>query len=326
MSHSHRRTTRHLAHALPLLGLIVLASRAMAGDPLGVNETLAALHGNWPQAEFSIDVTGISDDAAVTDHSLQVEYEAASKGYLAYVRVSSHGDILATAVPAADSSTGTLPFAVEPPLGHERAIFLFSDRPLAPLLGATDSGTSLGSDRWHAASLVRRITRLESRGLRVATRRMDYLVEAPPGQTQYTTRGIIRAIAASSSPEGSSQPPPRFPTRIEFEFNSDRLTQASQRDLDVFGEAIIETLPQRRVKLEGHTDAIGADWYNMKLSMRRADAARRYLLESFGLPPQEVEAMGKGKADPIAPNSTPAGRSQNRRVDFIFEDAAAKDP
>lgn len=323
-SASRRPAPCHLRHAWPLLGLIVLAPVAMAGDPVGVDGTLAAVQSNWPQAEFSIDVTGVNDDAVVTDHPLQVEYEAASKGYLTYLRVSSHGDILARSV-GSEQASGTLPLAIEPPLGHERTIFLFSDRPIASLLGASASGSALGSDREHAVALLNQITALQSQGVRVATRRIDYLVQAPPGQTQYTTRGIIRAIAATTGPAGRWLPAPRFPTRIEFAFDSDRLTKASQRDLDVFGEAMIETMKDRRVTLEGHTDAIGTDRYNMGLSIRRADAARRYLLESFGLPPGELEVRGMGKADPIAPNNTPIGRSKNRRVDFIFEKIADPD-
>jgi outer membrane protein OmpA-like peptidoglycan-associated protein len=322
---SRRATLSNFTRGLPLVGLLALASSALAGDPLGVNAALKNIQANWPQAQFSIDVIGLTDNSALTDRSLQVEYEAASEGYLTYLRVSSHGEILAGSDAHAAETSGSLSLVIQPPLGHERAIFLFSDRPLIPLLDTGKPEAALGADRTHADSLVRQITQLQSQGLKLAARQVDYLVEAPAGQTQYTTRSVVRAIAASESSAGRSQPAPRFPTRIEFDFDSDRLTQASMRDLDVFGEAMVESLKDRKVTLEGHTDGIGTDRYNMNLSMRRSASALRYLVESFGLPAEQLKATGRGKADPIATNDTEAGRTQNRRVDFIFEKRAIAD-
>jgi len=284
-----------------------------------VHEALSGIKSNWPQAQFSLDVTGLKDKAAVTEHSLQVEYEAAAKGYLTYLRVSSHGDMLARAVATGTGEeSGTLSLAVEPPLGEEQAIFLFSDRPLTSLLGVRTTDISLGADREHARSLVRKIRQLQAQGVMLAARSIDYRVEAPAGQTQYTTRSVIRMVEAAAQAPSPAQAAPRFPTRIEFEFGSDRLTAASKRDLDVFGDAMLESLRDREVTLEGHTDAIGSDQYNLDLSVRRAETARRYLIESFGVSPRQVQATGKGKADPVASNDSETGRSQNRRVDFIF--------
>jgi hypothetical protein len=91
-STSPRTSLRSHLCAYSLVGLLALTSSlGLAGDPLGVNAALTGIQGNWPQAQFSIDVVGLNDNAAVIDHSLQVDYEAASKGYLTYLRVSSHG-------------------------------------------------------------------------------------------------------------------------------------------------------------------------------------------------------------------------------------------
>jgi outer membrane protein OmpA-like peptidoglycan-associated protein len=250
---------------------------------------------------------------AVTGGSLQVEYEAARKGYLTYLRVSSHGEILATRVAsAAASDSGTLRLPIQAPLGNEQAIFLFSERPLAALTGQNTTQASLGADRDHASSVVGKITQLQTEGL-IALRSIDYMVEAPAGQTQYTTRNIIRVVEANSAPR---TPQARgLPTRIEFEFGSDRLTVMSERDLDVFGAALLK-MPDRRVLLEGYADAIDTDEYDLKLSQRRATAARRYLVECFGLPTSQLSALGKGKLG--SPNKPEAIRREYRRVDFIF--------
>jgi outer membrane protein OmpA-like peptidoglycan-associated protein len=68
--------------------------------------------------------------------------------------------------------------------------------------------------------------------------------------------------------------------------------------------------------VEGHTDSIGSDEYNMKLSQRRADAVRDYLT-SNGIPQTNVQAIGLGKDGPVASNDTAAGRQQNRRVEMV---------
>jgi OOP family OmpA-OmpF porin len=64
----------------------------------------------------------------------------------------------------------------------------------------------------------------------------------------------------------------------------------------------------------GHTDAIGTDAYNQRLSVRRAEAVKAYLV-SKGIPANRVYTEGKGKRQPVADNRTAAGRAKNRRVE-----------
>ena len=65
----------------------------------------------------------------------------------------------------------------------------------------------------------------------------------------------------------------------------------------------------------GHTDSIGSDAYNLKLSVRRAEAVKAYLV-SKGIEPNRIYTEGKGKAQPIADNRTAEGRAKNRRVEI----------
>lgn len=69
------------------------------------------------------------------------------------------------------------------------------------------------------------------------------------------------------------------------------------------------------VEVVGHTDSVGTDAYNQKLSQRRAEAVKAYLV-SKGLSSGSIQATGKGEASPVEGNSTAAGRSANRRVDI----------
>jgi outer membrane protein OmpA-like peptidoglycan-associated protein len=72
-----------------------------------------------------------------------------------------------------------------------------------------------------------------------------------------------------------------------------------------------------RITVEGHTDSIGSEEKNQQLSEKRAQAVRDYLAGA-GVGADRISATGKGEADPIASNKTPAGRQQNRRVELII--------
>ena len=71
-----------------------------------------------------------------------------------------------------------------------------------------------------------------------------------------------------------------------------------------------------RLQVEGHTDSIGTDEYNRRLSEQRADAVRDYLVQQ-GVGADAITAAGFGKSEPVASNDTPEGRQQNRRVELV---------
>ncbi|HET8542432.1 MAG TPA: OmpA family protein [Anaeromyxobacter sp.] len=81
---------------------------------------------------------------------------------------------------------------------------------------------------------------------------------------------------------------------------------------------VVEALtdfPKIRVSIEGHTDSVGGEAMNMRLSQRRAEAVRDYLVAK-GIPPDRLEAIGFGPTKPIASNKTARGKAQNRRTEF----------
>lgn len=99
---------------------------------------------------------------------------------------------------------------------------------------------------------------------------------------------------------------------VSFELDSSDLTAASRPVLARIA-ADLKKYPRLRVELQGHTDSSGSDAYNLKLSERRAQAVREYLLAQ-GVSGEQVEARGYGEAQPIASNATAEGRARNRRV------------
>ena len=101
---------------------------------------------------------------------------------------------------------------------------------------------------------------------------------------------------------------------VNFAPNRDELTRLSLAVLDDVARQLIEA-PDVRVEVGGHTDAGGSYSRNVRLSLARAEVVRAYLVMR-GVPPDRVVARGYGPARPIAANSTPTGRSLNRRVEL----------
>jgi outer membrane protein OmpA-like peptidoglycan-associated protein len=78
---------------------------------------------------------------------------------------------------------------------------------------------------------------------------------------------------------------------------------------------VLADFPKMRVSIEGHTDNVGGEAANMRLSQRRAEAVRDHLV-SKGISPARLEAVGYGPTKPIASNKTARGKAQNRRTEF----------
>jgi outer membrane protein OmpA-like peptidoglycan-associated protein len=106
---------------------------------------------------------------------------------------------------------------------------------------------------------------------------------------------------------------------VDFEFNSARLTAPAQQTLDDVATALAAQ-PDLRVEIQGYTDSVGADAYNLKLSQRRADSVKFYLV-SKGVNGSTLTARGYGKANPLVSNDTAENRAKNRRVAFEVTNA-----
>jgi outer membrane protein OmpA-like peptidoglycan-associated protein len=107
---------------------------------------------------------------------------------------------------------------------------------------------------------------------------------------------------------------------VLFDFNQFTLKPGAREKLAKVS-GILLAYPGLKIQLEGHTDGVGSDDYNMKLSQQRADSVRTYLV-SQGVGADSVTSTGLGKADPVATNDTAAGRQQNRRVDMVVSGEA----
>jgi len=117
-------------------------------------------------------------------------------------------------------------------------------------------------------------------------------------------------------------PPPTAPVNTKVTFAADAFFDFDKAVLKPEAKAKLDDLvgKLKPINLEviiavGHTDGIGSDTYNNKLSVRRAEAVKAYLV-SKGIEPNRVYTEGKGKKQPVADNKTAEGRAKNRRVEI----------
>ncbi len=109
---------------------------------------------------------------------------------------------------------------------------------------------------------------------------------------------------------------------IEFDFDKATIKPQYHNDIKTVAD-FMNKYPSTVANLEGHTCNIGTDAYNQKLSERRVNAVRSYLMEKFGIAPSRITATGYGESRPIASNDTEEGRKKNRRVTSnIFTETA----
>jgi outer membrane protein OmpA-like peptidoglycan-associated protein len=120
-------------------------------------------------------------------------------------------------------------------------------------------------------------------------------------------------------PPTPAPPPPPTSKRIvlrgvNFDFDKSDIRPDSRPVLDEAADVLRDT-PSVKISVEGHTDAQGTDAYNETLSVRRAEAVFRYLV-NHGVAPERMEVIGYGESRPVADNETESGRAQNRRVEL----------
>lgn len=137
------------------------------------------------------------------------------------------------------------------------------------------------------------------------------------------TGAEIDAVAAiRSRPVPVAEKPPErisIPTEVLFAFDSDTLGAGAPAELDRVVAMLAARAPYR-LSIEGHTDDIGDDAYNLSLSERRAQAVRAYLL-GRGLDAGRIEARGLGEGRPAVANDSDDARRRNRRVEIVITDA-----
>jgi OOP family OmpA-OmpF porin len=105
---------------------------------------------------------------------------------------------------------------------------------------------------------------------------------------------------------------------VEFDFNKSTIKKGYYKDIDDLAK-VMKDYPDLNVVIEGHTDSVGTAAYNKKLSQRRAEAVKKYMVEEAGINANRITAKGFGFDRPIASNDTDEGRQKNRRVEAAVD-------
>ena len=119
-------------------------------------------------------------------------------------------------------------------------------------------------------------------------------------------------------------PPPARGTRLAtvgaayFDFDRADLKRGDEASALADVVKVMRQQPTLRVMVEGHTDSVGSDAYNQRLSERRAEAVKAYLVRQ-GIDASRISTRGLGKTRPVASNQTEAGRAENRRAEVIAQ-------
>jgi OOP family OmpA-OmpF porin len=149
-------------------------------------------------------------------------------------------------------------------------------------------------------------------------------VKAAPAPTPAAPAEPTPAAPTPAAPAEPSKPAPSS-VRQSIVIQADALFDFDKSVVRPDGKkAIDEALAKlggidlEMVIATGHTDSVGTDAYNQKLSERRAAAVKAYLV-SKGIPSSKVTTIGKGETQPVATNKTKEGRQKNRRVDIEFK-------
>ena len=139
--------------------------------------------------------------------------------------------------------------------------------------------------------------------------------------------GNAGAAAPAPTPAPAPEPTPepeapvaqvvRVELDVKFDFDKSVVKPNSYGDVKNLADFMAQ-YPATNVEVAGHTDSVGPDAYNQKLSQRRADAVKQVLVKD-GVAPSRVTAVGYGESRPVADNATEAGRAVNRRVEASVE-------
>ena len=143
--------------------------------------------------------------------------------------------------------------------------------------------------------------------------------------------GLSGCGCVQEAVKGEAAPPPPAPTSLEttgsvtlnIEFDTGKWDIKPKYDNEIKQVAdFMKAHPETKVVIQGHTDNVGTEASNIKLSQERADSVKGYLVDKFGIASDRLRAVGYGPNKPIASNDTEEGRQKNRRVEAVVEKTA----
>jgi outer membrane protein OmpA-like peptidoglycan-associated protein len=125
-----------------------------------------------------------------------------------------------------------------------------------------------------------------------------------------------RSLTVDNYAVATTQSKPAIDLEVFFDFDSAAITREAEPQLHELGSALADpSLKGASILIAGHTDGVGGDAFNMKLSERRAAAIKQYLTKNFSLSAANLQTIGYGKSKPKNPSDLNA--PENRRVEIV---------
>jgi OOP family OmpA-OmpF porin len=145
------------------------------------------------------------------------------------------------------------------------------------------------------------------------------IMECDPDLLPKPVAAVVPPVAQARAPKPAPAPAPA-PTVQRVTLSADALFDFDKAVVKPEGRSKLDELLGSQTRIDsisavGHTDSIGSDAYNQKLSQRRAEAVKSYLI-SKGVPADRIRTDGRGEKQPVADNRTRDGRALNRRVEI----------
>ncbi len=255
----------------------------------------------------------------------QAQYEARHALYLAHTikQIKKTRTELEDLILVSEEPLRRIAAALDVFAEFDRGIGIVGDQILAGVTGLQDSLVRLKQDleeqRSEIANLEARLKELEEQlgdiaqeksvlaqrieaqaKIRQQFLQVEKLFSRPEAQVLREGNNVIIRLVGLNFPVGQAVIQPQYFA----------LLKKVQQAISVF--------PGCSVTIEGHTDSHGSDRLNLRLSQKRAEAVKAYLLANMDLDESRVKAVGYGESRPIANNETPEGRAKNRRIDVVI--------
>lgn len=136
-------------------------------------------------------------------------------------------------------------------------------------------------------------------------------------QSLFGGGGKTRGLGAIVEDEQALADAPKAMALILFDYDSADIKAESRPLLELYGNVLQGELKDTVLVIAGHTDSQGSDEYNLRLSQKRAEAIKDFLVTKFKIAESRLLVKSYGENKPIADNATDEGRAKNRRVEFI---------
>ena len=303
---------------LGFLGMLLHGQLASAA-------ALESLQSNWPELNLHATLEAGPSPEVEQGSNMRLRISADEEASVAIVVVNAEGKarvsipkregaqarvVRGTELLFPDTVVGETLYA-DMPVGKGIIYVIGSER---PLFQAADAAAGQWTDASAVSERIATAMR-EGSGMRVSTSRIPLYVVAPEMKEFVSEEEFVQFYAvATRSVKNADRG-----FKIEFAHDSAELTDWSRRQLDAVGKGMKRNaLATFAFRLEGHTDDVGDDAYNMGLSDRRARAVRDYLM-SQGIPPKRLETAALGEADPAMPGTSEAARGTGDQRDTILE-------